>query len=157
MKIRFIVIGKTDETWLQSAIAKYHQRIQRYLPYEYLIIPDIKNRKNRSEEQQKIQEEKLILKNIKADEMVILLDEGGKEFTSVGFANFIQKKMNAATRTLTFVVGGPYGFSENIYSKYKQTIALSKMTFSHQMIRLIFTEQLYRALSILNNEPYHHS
>ncbi|OIO99307.1 MAG: 23S rRNA (pseudouridine(1915)-N(3))-methyltransferase RlmH [Bacteroidetes bacterium CG2_30_33_31] len=156
MKIKVVLIGKTDEKWLLEAIEKYSQRIPRYLPFEMLVLPDLKNSKSMSFDQQKIEEGKLILNNIYSSEKVFLLDENGKEFKSMEFATFLQKEMNAGIKILTFVIGGPYGFSSEVYEKFPQKISLSKMTFSHQMIRVIITEQIYRALSILKNEPYHH-
>ena len=156
MKIKVVLIGKTDEKWLLEAIEKYNQRIPRYLPFEMLVLPDLKNSKSMSFDQQKIEEGKLILNNIYSSEKVFLLDENGKEFKSMEFATFLQKEMNAGIKILTFVIGGPYGFSSEVYEKFPQKISLSKMTFSHQMIRVIITEQIYRALSILKNEPYHH-
>ena len=120
------------------------------------IIPDIRDVKNLSQEQQKVREGELILKQLQPGDHVILLDEGGKEFTSVGFADWLQQRMNTVPRRLVFVIGGPYGFSDAVYAAAQGKISLSRMTFSHQMVRVIFAEQFYRALSILNNLPYHH-
>ncbi len=156
MNIKLLVIGKTDDTSLKKLIEEYTKRLKFYINYEMEVIPDLKNVKNLTEEQQKIKETELILKKLDVSDYVVLLDENGKEYTSVGFANFLQKKMNAATRQLTFIIGGAYGFSPEIYQRANDKCSLSKMTFSHQMIRLIFTEQLYRGFTILRNEPYHH-
>lgn len=156
MKIVLIVIGKTDAGYFVEAIREYANRLVHYLPFEMQVIPDIKNVKNLSEAQQKEKEGELILKTLQAGDHLVLLDEKGKEFTSMQFAAYLEKKMHTVPKRLVFVIGGPYGFSEAVYRAAAEKISLSKMTFSHQMIRLIFTEQLYRALTILNNEPYHH-
>lgn len=156
MKISLLVIGKTDAKYFVDAIREYENRLGHYIPFEMQIIPDIKNTKNLSESQQKDKEGELILKNLQAGDYVVLLDEHGKEFSSKQFANYIERKTHTVTKRLIFIIGGPYGFSEAIYNKASEKISLSRMTFSHQMIRLIFIEQLYRAMTILNNEPYHH-
>ncbi|MGQ8338147.1 23S rRNA (pseudouridine(1915)-N(3))-methyltransferase RlmH [Sunxiuqinia sp. A32] len=156
MKIRLIVIGKTDQKYLQHGVEIYQKRLAHYLPFEYLIIPDIKNTRKLSEEQQKEKEGELILAQVKPGDELILLDEKGKEFRSVEFARFLEKKMLSGVKNLIFVVGGPYGFAPKVYQTATSKISLSKMTFSHQMVRLVFSEQLYRALSILKGEPYHH-
>lgn len=156
MKIKLLAIGKTDDKNLQILIEKYQNRLKHYINFELLVIPDIKNVKNLSEKQQKEKEGTLILKNLQATDQLILLDENGKEFNSVGFSNFLQKKMNSGIKQLVFVIGGPYGFSESVYQKAQGKVALSKMTFSHQMVRLFVVEQVYRAFTILKNEPYHH-
>lgn len=156
MKIKLIVIGKTDKEYLQEGIDIFQKRIPHYLPFEYQILPDIRNTRKLSEEQQKEKEGELILAQLKPGDELILLDEKGKEFSSVEFARFLEKKMVIGSKTLAFIIGGPYGFSKNIYEAATGKISLSKMTFSHQMVRLIFSEQLYRALSILKGEPYHH-
>lgn len=156
MKIILIVIGKTDAGYFVEAIREYANRLVHYLPFEMQVIQDIKNVKNLSEAQQKEKEGELILKTLQAGDHLVLLDEKGKEFTSMQFAAYLEKKMHTVPKRLVFVIGGPYGFSEAVYRASAEKISLSKMTFSHQMIRLIFTEQLYRALTILNNEPYHH-
>ena len=156
VKIVVLAIGKTDESWVQEGIDKYSKRLKHYISFEFVIIPDLKNRKNLSESQQKEQEGKLILKQVHNTDTLILLDEKGKEFDSKSFSNFLQQKMNSGIKRLVFVIGGPYGFSAEVYNKATSIIALSKMTFSHQMIRPFFAEQVYRAFSILNNEPYHH-
>lgn len=156
MNIKLIVIGKTDNQPLQHLINDYQKRLSHYVNFDFQIISDIKNSKTLSEAQQKNKEGELILKQIEPQHDLILLDERGKSFSSVEFADFLQKKMNAGIKQLTFVIGGPYGFSQEVYTKARGQISLSKMTFSHQMIRLFFIEQLYRGFTILRNEPYHH-
>jgi len=154
--IKLIAIGKTDQKSLQALIEDYQKRLSFYIKFELEIIPDIKNVKNLSEQQQKEKEGELILAKLAATDQLMLLDENGKSFSSVAFANELQKKMNAGIKTLVFVIGGPYGFSEEVYKKANGKISLSAMTFSHQMVRLFFIEQLYRGFTILRNEPYHH-
>ena len=156
MKTLLIAIGKTDNKYLTQAVEDYLGRANHYAPIEMEIIPDIKDVKNLSQEQQKEREGQQIVKLIQPGDHVILLDEGGKEFTSVEFASWIQQRMNTVSRRLVFVIGGPYGFSREVYDLAQGKISLSRMTFSHQMVRVIFAEQFYRALSILNNLPYHH-
>lgn len=156
MKIKLIAIGKTDDSNLNNLIESYQLRLKYYINFEIILIPDIKNVKNLSEQQQKEKEGALILKKLAPADELILLDEKGKHFRSVEFSIFLQKKMNAGLKQLVFVIGGPYGFSENVYAKASQKISFSKMTFSHQMIRLFALEQIYRAFTILKNEPYHH-
>jgi 23S rRNA (pseudouridine1915-N3)-methyltransferase len=156
MNIKLIAIGKTDHKNLQALIEEYQKRLSFYIKFELDIIPDIKNVKNLSEEQQKEKEGELILAKLSPTDFLILLDENGKSYTSIGFANELQKKMNTGIKTLVYVIGGPYGFSETVYQKAQQKISLSEMTFSHQMVRLFFIEQVYRGFTILKNEPYHH-
>ena len=156
MKIKIISIGKTDEKSLELLIEKYTKRLGHYIKFEFLIIPDIKNRKNLSITLQKEKEGVLLLNAIQKMDVVVLLDEKGKEYTSKLFSQFIAKKMLSGCKQLVFVIGGPYGFSKEVYQRVNQKISLSKMTFSHQMIRLFFVEQIYRAFTILKNEPYHH-
>ena len=156
MKIKLLAIGKTDDKNLQNLIETYKNRLKHYINFEIEIIPDLKNVKNLSEAQQKEKEGTLILKRLNATDVLILLDEKGKEFRSVAFSQFLQKKMNAGIKQLVVVIGGPYGFSEAVYEKSQGKISLSKMTFSHQMIRLFIVEQIYRAFTILKKEPYHH-
>jgi len=156
MKISLVVIGKTDEAYLQKGLEIFMKRIPHYVPFEMKVIPDIKNAKNLSEEQQKDKEGELILQQILSSDELILLDENGLEASSVDFARFLEKKMLSGIKRLVFVIGGPYGFSGSVYSRAIGKISLSKMTFSHQMVRLIFAEQLYRAFTILKGEPYHH-
>ena len=156
MNIKLIAVGKTDNSALQELITTYEKRLSYYVNFELQLLPDIKNSKSLSEEQQKTKEGELILSNIASSHHLILLDERGKEFTSVAFADELQKKMNAGIKQLTFVIGGPYGFSKEVYDRANGKLSLSNLTFSHQMIRLFFVEQLYRAFTILKNEPYHH-
>lgn len=156
VKIKLIHIGKEDADQFQEALEMYAKKILFYNPFESIAIPYLKNTKSLSIPEQKKREGELLLKKIEASDYVILLDENGKEKTSVEFANLIQQHLNAATKNLVFVIGGAYGFSEELYSRGKQKMALSKMTFPHMMTRLIFTEQLYRSFTILKNEPYHH-
>ncbi|MGL2993764.1 23S rRNA (pseudouridine(1915)-N(3))-methyltransferase RlmH [Flavobacterium sp. TSSA_36] len=156
MNIRLITIGKTDNKSLQNLIDDYTKRLSFYIKFDLEIIPDIKNVKNLSESQQKEKEGQLILSKISASDQLILLDENGKQFSSVAFSAELQKKMNSGIKTLAFVIGGPYGFSDAVYAMAQGKISLSEMTFSHQMVRLFFIEQLYRGYTILKNEPYHH-
>lgn len=156
MKIVLIAIGKTDASYFTEALKEYTGRLAHYLPFETIWIPDIRNVKSMSESQQKEKEGELILKMLQPGDYPVLLDDKGKEFTSMQFAAYIEKKMHTVAKRLVFIIGGPYGFSEKVYSAAQEKISLSKMTFSHQMIRVIFAEQLYRAMTILNNEPYHH-
>ena len=156
MNIKLIAIGKTDNKNLQSLIDEYTKRLSFYIKFDLEIIPDIKNVKNLSESQQKDKEGELILSKLTPTDQLILLDENGKTFSSIGFSDELQKKMNSGVKTLVFVIGGPYGFSENVYAKANGKISLSQMTFSHQMVRLFVIEQIYRAFTILKNEPYHH-
>jgi 23S rRNA (pseudouridine1915-N3)-methyltransferase len=151
-----LTIGKTDNKNLQSLIDEYTKRLSFYIKFDLEIIPDIKNVKNLSEAQQKEKEGELILSKLAATDQLILLDENGTTFSSVGFSDYLQKKMNAGIKTLVFVIGGPYGFSEEVYKKAQGKISLSAMTFSHQMVRLFVIEQIYRGFTILKNEPYHH-
>jgi len=156
MTIKLLAIGKTDSAALKSLIVAYENRLKHYIKFELEIIPDIKNSKNLSEKQQKEKEGEQILKKLNTAEVLVLLDEKGKQFSSVLFSEYLQKKMNSGIKQLVFVIGGPYGFSEEVYQKAQGKISLSAMTFSHQMVRLFFVEQLYRAFTILKNEPYHH-
>jgi 23S rRNA (pseudouridine1915-N3)-methyltransferase len=156
MKITFIVVGKTENDYLIKGTDVYQQRIKHYLPLDVIIIPSLKNTQSISIETQKQKEGELILKQIQSSDKVILLDENGKHYTSVEFSGFIQSQLNSGIKNLVFIVGGPYGFSNEVYERANGKISLSKMTFSHQMVRLFFMEQLYRAMTILKNEPYHH-
>ena len=155
MKTELILVGKTVNKHFNAGINDYVERIGHYMPFSITTIPELKNTKNLSESQQKEREGELILKQIQSTDPVVLLDEHGKEFRSIEFADWIQKKQNTARR-LIFVIGGPYGFSNDVYERANEKISLSKMTFSHQMVRLIFTEQIYRACTIIKGEPYHH-
>ncbi len=157
MKVKLILVGKTDLKYINEGNAEYQKRLKHYLPTEIVIIPDIKNTKNLSEKQQNNKEGELILNQTKEGDFIVLLDENGKQFSSVEFSKFVEKQMVSGLKNLIFIVGGPYGFSENVYKKANVKISLSKMTFSHQMVRLIFLEQLYRAMTILKGEPYHHN
>lgn len=157
MTIKLLAIGKTDSNHLQQLISEYQNRLKHYIKFELEIIPDIKNVKNLSEIQQKTKEGELILKKLNPTDVLVLLDENGKQFTSVAFSEYLQKKMNSGLKQLVFVIGGPYGFSDALYQKAQGKISLSKMTFSHQMVRLFVAEQLYRAFTILKNEPYHNN
>lgn len=156
MKITLVVIGKTNGKFLIDGIDEYTKRLSYYIPFNITYLPDIKNNKKLSEEQQKVQEGIIITGAIDKSDYVVLLDEHGKEFTSIEFSKYIEKKMAVVSKRLVFIVGGPYGFSQEVKDRANEKISLSKMTFSHEMIRLIFTEQLYRAMTIINNEPYHH-
>lgn len=156
MEIQLICIGKTDNIELRKLISNYENRLKHYVKFNFLFLPDLKDTKNLSQEQQKTKEAQLIEKQLKTSDVVVLLDENGKQFSSVNFSEFLNKKMNSGCKRLVFIIGGPFGFAKTLHQKYTVKISLSKMTFSHQMIRLIFIEQLYRANTILRNEPYHH-
>ena len=156
MKIILLTVGKTTNTELLKLQEEYQNRLKYYITYEYLTVPELKNTKNLSINEQLEKEADLIIKQLEPTDEVILLDEKGKQFTSMGFSDFIAKKLLSSIKRTVFVVGGPYGFSEKIYKRSNGMISLSLMTFSHQMIRLIFVEQLYRAMTILKGEPYHH-
>ena len=156
MTIKLLAIGKTDNKQLQALIDEYTKRLGFYIKFNLEIIPDIKNAKNLSEAQQKQKEGELILKQLKPTDVLILLDENGKQLDSVGFSQYLQKHMNSGIKQLVFVIGGPYGFSRDVYNKAQGKLSLSKMTFSHQMVRVFVIEQLYRGFTILKNEPYHH-
>jgi 23S rRNA (pseudouridine1915-N3)-methyltransferase len=156
MRVQLLLIGKTDFDFVQQGLNEYCSRLKHYLPFDLEILPNIKNTKNLSPGQQKEKEGEMILKSVLPGDYLVLLDENGKEFTSVKFASYLEKKTYTVSRRLLFVIGGPYGFSPEVYDAAQEKIALSRMTFSHQLVRLIFAEQLYRAVTILNNEPYHH-
>lgn len=156
MNIKLLVVGKTDDKNLQTLIDKYSKRLSFYVNFTTEVLPDIKNIKKISKEEQKTKEGTLILSKITSADNVVLFDENGKTFSSLTFATFLQKKMNAGFKNLIFVVGGSYGFSKEVYNRANGKVSLSAMTFSHQMVRLFITEQLYRAFTILKNEPYHH-
>lgn len=155
MKITLLVVGKTDSNHIKELFEMYQKRLNHYIKFYFIAIADIKNTKKMSSEQQKIKEGQSILKQLSPTDQLILLDEKGKMFSSVEFSSFLQKKMNSGIKNIVFAIGGPYGFSEEIYQKSVSKISLSKMTFSHQMIRIFMVEQLYRAFTILKNEPYH--
>ncbi len=156
MTIKLIAIGKTDSPELQHLISIYENRLRHYIKFESEFISDLKNTKHLSETQQKEKEGEMLLKKLTATDTLLLLDENGKQFSSIDFAEQLQKKMNSGVKQLVFAIGGPYGFSDAVYQKATGQISLSKMTFSHQMVRLFIIEQLYRAFTILKNEPYHH-
>ena len=155
MKITLLVVGKTTDPRLQSLIEDYQQRLKHYIPFEFVVVPDIKNAKTLSQEQLKSAEGQAILSFLTPAMDVLLLDEHGREFRSIEYADFLQKKMGSG-KDLTLIIGGAYGFSKEVYARANGKIALSQMTFSHQMIRLMAIEQIYRAMTILRHEPYHH-
>lgn len=156
MKITLIAIGKTEDSYLIEGIEKYLNRLKHYINFSMVIIPDVKNTKNLTEAQQKTKEAELMLKQLNNSDVVVLLDEKGKKYSSVQFSQYINKQMVGSIQNLVFIIGGPYGFDESIYKRANSSSSLSDMTFSHQMVRLFFVEQLYRAFTILKNEPYHH-
>ena len=156
MKITLLTVGKTTNANLVSLQDEYQNRLKFYISFEIVVIPELKNTKNLSIAEQQEKEADLILKQLETSDEVVLLDDKGKQFTSMGFSEYISKKMLASHKRMVFVVGGPYGFSERVYNRANGKVSLSAMTFSHQMIRLIFTEQIYRTMTIINGEPYHH-
>ena len=156
MKGVLIVVGKTTDKRFEAIIQEYIERIRHYIPFTMEVIPELKNTKGLSQDEQKKREGEQILKNLQAGDYIVLLDEHGSERTSMDFASWMQKKMAAGPKRLVFIVGGPYGFSDAIHQKGNEEISLSRMTLSHQMIRMFFVEQIYRAMTILNGEPYHH-
>ena len=156
MKISLIAVGKTEDKYLIEGIEKYLNRLKHYIGFNISIIPELKNTKNLTEAQQKSKEAELILKQLNNSDVLVLLDEKGKKYTSVQFSQYINKQMIGSVQHLVFVIGGPYGFDESVYKRANSGVSLSDMTFSHQMVRLFFVEQLYRAFTILKNEPYHH-
>lgn len=157
MNIRLIVVSKTDIPYLQTGIEDYVGRLKHYCDFELVTIPALKNPGKATPEEIKEREGQLILKNLEKSDIIVLLDEHGKEYSSVGFSEYLQKQMNAGIRTLTFVIGGAFGFSPAVYTAATHKISLSQMTFNHQMVRLFFTEQLYRAFTILRHEKYHNA
>lgn len=156
MKTVLLMVGKTMDKHLVALMEDYVERTKHYMTFDVEVIPDLKSTKNLSEEVQKEKEGELILKALQPGDYVVLLDEGGKEMRSVEFAQYLRHKMNTLSKRLVFVIGGPYGFSQKVYQSATEKMSLSRMTFSHQMVRLIFVEQLYRAMSILAGSPYHH-
>lgn len=156
MKTLLLTIGETDQKYIKEGIADYVKRLSFYIPFESKVIPDLKNRSSLSLENQKEKEGQLILSNVASGDFLVLLDERGSELSSIEFSKWMEKKMVAGMRQLIFVIGGPYGFSKSVYERANGLVSLSKLTFSHQMVRLIFIEQLYRAMTIIKNEPYHH-
>ena len=155
MKTLLILVGKTNDKHFAAGISDYVERIGHYMPFDVVTIPELRNTKNLTGEQQKTVEGELILKQLQPSDTVVLLDEHGRELRSVEFARWMEQKRNTARR-LVFVIGGPYGFSPAVYARANEQVSLSKMTFSHQMVRLVFTEQVYRACTIIKGEPYHH-
>ena len=155
MKTILILVGKTTDKHFQAGINDYAERISHYMPFDIVTIPELKNTKSLSEDQQKTMEGELILKQLQASDTLVLLDEHGKELRSIELAKWLEQKQHTARR-LVFVIGGPYGFSEAVYKRANEQLSLSRLTFSHQMVRLVFTEQIYRACTIIKGEPYHH-
>lgn len=155
MKTLLLLVGKTQDKHFIAGINDYAERIGHYMPFEIKVIPELRNTKSLTEQQQKTQEGDLLLRQLQPSDTVVLLDEHGTEHRSVEFAAWLQKKQNTARR-LVFIIGGPYGFSEAVYKRANEMVSLSRMTFSHQMVRLVFTEQIYRACTIIKGEPYHH-
>jgi 23S rRNA (pseudouridine1915-N3)-methyltransferase len=149
-------MGKTNHVSLRDWLPEYQKRLSHYVKFEWVELPELKNTKNLRESVQKEEEGKRVFKQLNSQDVLVLFDEVGSQYNSKGMANFLQKRMNAGTKNLIFVIGGPYGFSDEIYKRAQYKISLSAMTFSHQMVRIFVAEQLYRAFSILNNEPYHH-
>jgi 23S rRNA (pseudouridine1915-N3)-methyltransferase len=156
MRIGLILVGKTVNRHFVELIDDYAERVKHYIGFDITVIPELKNTKSLSPEQQKQQEGEMILKQFQAGDHVVLLDEHGKELRSVEFSKYMEQKMQTVSKRLVFVIGGPYGFSQDVYGRANEKLSLSKMTFSHQMVRLIFVEQLYRAMTIMRGEPYHH-
>lgn len=156
MKIKLLTIGKTNKSYFLEGEQEYQKRLSKYIQFEKTELPDVKNAKALSENQIKTEEGKIILSKLDKSTLLVLLDENGKEFTSAGFASWMREEMNRGHKSITFVIGGAYGFSQEIYDQAKLKISLSQMTFNHQMVRMFFIEQVYRAFTILNNEPYHH-
>ena len=156
MKITLLTVGKTDKDWVKQGLDIYVSRLKHYIPFSVVEIPELKNVSSMTKDQIKTREGELILKNIKPTDDVILLDEHGKEYSSVEFASLLQKKISYEGKDIVFVIGGAYGFSEAVYKRANSKISLSRMTFSHQMVRAIFAEQIYRAFTIMKGEPYHH-
>jgi len=156
MQITVLTIGKTDSSELAELISIYEKRLGHYIKFKFVIIPDLKNSKNLSEKLQKEKEGELILNQVHSSDTLLLMDENGKQFSSIKFSQFLQKKMNSGIKHLVLAIGGPYGFSNKVYERCNGQISLSQMTFSHQMVRLFAIEQIYRAFTILRNEPFHH-
>lgn len=156
MKITLLVIGKTGASYLREGIAAYEKRLSHYVPFELKVLPDVKAVKNMTFQQQKEAEGAVFLAQIAPGDCVVLLDERGKEMTSRDFSTYLDRKMITVSKNLVFIIGGPYGFSEEVYRRANEKLSLSKMTFSHEMIRMFFVEQIYRAMTILRGEPYHH-
>lgn len=156
MKVVLLSLGKTDEDFYAQAMEIFRKRLSHYLPFDLEFVPDVKNTKNLSEKEQKNLEGEALLNRIQQGDYVVLLDDKGNQYSSVEFSRFIEKKLYSVPKRLVFVVGGPYGFPDEVYRRANEKLSLSRMTFTHQMVRLVFVEQLYRAMTILNGEPYHH-
>ena len=156
MKITLLLVGKTDDSTIGQLVDDYTKRLSHYVSFNHQVLPDLKKTKHLTQEQQKQQEGNLLMAQIAPSDYVILLDEKGKQYSSIRFSEFIQKQLNSGVKHVVFVVGGPFGFSDLLYERSNALLSLSPMTFSHQMVRLFFTEQLYRAFTILKGEPYHH-
>lgn len=156
MKVVLLSLGKTDEDFYVQAMDIFRKRLSHYLPFDLEFVPDVKNTKNLSEKEQKNLEGEALLNRIQQGDYVVLLDDKGNQYSSVEFSRFIEKKLYSVPKRLIFVVGGPYGFPDEVYRRANEKLSLSRMTFTHQMVRLVFVEQLYRAMTILNGEPYHH-
>jgi 23S rRNA (pseudouridine1915-N3)-methyltransferase len=156
MKIIFLTVGKTEDAYLKEGIDKYVKRLKHYTRLELVELNELKNTKALTQEQQKAKEAELIMKKITPLDYVVLLDENGMELTSKQFAGYLEKRSNTSTASIVFIVGGPYGFDRSVYERANDKLSFSRMTFSHQMIRLFFAEQLYRAFTIIKGEPYHH-
>ena len=156
MKVVLLVTGRTDAGCWKDAMEAYAERLKHYIPFEIAVIREVKNSKNMTEAEQKAYEGRLIAKSLDVSDCCVLLDERGKEYTSKQFAAYMEKKIQLSPKRLVFVTGGPYGFSDEVYARTSERLSLSKMTFSHQMVRPIFVEQLYRAMTIIRGEPYHH-
>ncbi len=156
MKVVLLSLGKTDEDFYAQAMEIFRKRLSHYLPFDMEFVPDVKNTKNLSEKEQKNLEGEALLNRIQQGDYVVLLDDKGNQYSSVEFSRYIEKKLYSVPKRLVFVVGGPYGFPDEVYRRANEKLSLSRMTFTHQMVRLVFVEQLYRAMTILNGEPYHH-
>lgn len=156
MKITLLVVGKTTTGYLKPGIDDYTSRLNHYVSFDIQYVQDAKNTRSQSEQQQKQLEGKSIIASLDKGDYVVLLDERGREMTSLQFSEYIQKRLSSGARRVVFVIGGPYGFSDEVYGRANDKLSLSKLTFSHEMVRVIFAEQLYRAFTILNHEPYHH-
>jgi 23S rRNA (pseudouridine1915-N3)-methyltransferase len=156
MKVVLLSVGKTDEDFYAQAMDIFRKRLSHYIPFDLEFISDVKNTKHLSEKEQKNLEGEALLNRIQQGDYIVLLDDKGKQYSSVEFSRFIEKKSHSVSKRLVFVVGGPYGFPDDVYRRANEKLSLSRMTFTHQMVRLVFVEQLYRAMTILNGEPYHH-
>lgn len=156
MDIELLTVGKTGIKFVGEGLEEYTKRLKRYIPYQIVSLPDVKKASSMTEQKQKEAEGEMILSRLQTSDYVVLLDEHGREYSSMEFSSFLQKQMLAGRKKLVFVVGGPYGFSQEVYDRSDSKLSLSRMTFNHEMVRLFFTEQVYRAMTILRGEPYHH-